>query len=219
MVSDNRTTTTHSILLGLLLITLSAAAWAVPPAPGAVFDDFEDGDVSDWAFFGGNAAGGGGGPADDRPKEGAYYLSTGWGGNGSDSGFYGGFVRNLSDDSQLTLPPDPWFNVWILNQSDATVNAYNLEVTIREDLDGNGWTDGSEDSFQLVTPFSSSSFNDEWVLLSAPVSSFTNLGTGGDGTFDGNLDEVRISSIARSEAWIKLCYENQRKQGKLVTVK
>jgi beta-glucanase (GH16 family) len=178
------------MLLGLLLIMLSSAAWAVPPAPGAVFDDFEDGDTSDWGFFGGNNAGGGGGPADDRPKEGSYYFSTGWGGQGSDSVFYGGAFKNLDNGAQLTLPADPWFNVWVLNQSDATVESYVLEITIREDLNGDGWTDGSEDSFQLVAPFSSSSFNDEWVLLSAPVSSFTDLGTGGDGTFDGNLDEM-----------------------------
>ena len=190
MEPNKSSTPTRSLLLGLLFIMLSSAAWAVPPAPGAVFDDFEDNDTSDWGFFGGNMAGGGGGPLGDRPKEGSFYFSTGWGGEGTASGFYGGAFRNLPNGSQLILPADPWFNVWVLNQSNATVDSYTLEVTIREDLNGDGWTDGLEDSFRLDTTFAITSFDDEWTILSAPVSSFTNLSTGGDGTFDGNLDEM-----------------------------
>ncbi len=182
----------NSLLIGFLCLAMSSTAMAVPPASGAVFDDFEDGDTSDWGFFGGAAAGGGGGPLNDRPKEGAFYFSTGWGGEGSASVFYGGAFKNLPDASQVVMPADPWFNVWVLNQSDATVDSYTLEITIREDLDGNGWTNGVEDSFRLDTTFTSSSFNDEWTLVSAPVSSFNNLFTGGDGTFDGNLDELVI---------------------------
>jgi beta-glucanase (GH16 family) len=121
-----------------------------PPGPSSpslvVFDDFEDGDALDWFFFGGNAAGGGGGVLADRPQEGDYYFSTGWGGQGSASVFYGGFFKNVPEADQLTLPADPWLNVWVLNQSNATVDQYTLEITIREDLDGNGWTNGQEDS-------------------------------------------------------------------------
>jgi hypothetical protein len=160
--------------------------------PISVIDDFEDGDSSDWTFFGGNAAGGGGGVSADRPKEGSFYLSTGWGGNGTASGFYGGAFKNLADNGQIVLPNDPWFNVWILNQSDATIDQYTLEITLREDLNGNGWTNGLEDSFRLDSTFLSSSFNDQWTLISAPVSSFINSFTGGDGSFDGALDEIVI---------------------------
>ena len=108
----------------------------------AVWDDFEDGDSSDWFFFGGNAAGGGGGVLADRPQEGSFYFSTGWGGNGSDSVFYGGAFKNVPEADQHQTPINPWFNVWVLNQSNATVDQYTLEITIREDLDGNGWTNG-----------------------------------------------------------------------------
>jgi beta-glucanase (GH16 family) len=175
-------------LIGVLLITQVTAAGL----PTAIFDDFEDGESSDWFFFGGNNAGGGGGVLADRPKEGSFYMSTGWGGQGSASVFYGGFVKNLDEAAQLPLPSDPWFNVWVLNQSDATVDQYTLEITIREDLDGNGWTEGSEDSFRLDTIFPSSTFNDSWVLVSAPVSNFIDLGTGGDGIFNGDLDELVV---------------------------
>ena len=166
--------------------------YVTPPPPNPVFDDFEDGDASDWGFFSGNAAGGGGGIATDRPAEGAFYFSTGWGGNGSDSGFYGGAFRNVETADQANLPADPWFNVWVLNQSNATVDSYTLEITLREDLDGNGWTSGTEDSIRLDTAFTSADFDDQWTLISAPLSSFMNLNTGGDGTFNGDLDEVVI---------------------------
>jgi beta-glucanase (GH16 family) len=179
-------------LVAGLLMAVPVTAGAVPGAPGAVFDDFEDGDAADWSFFGGAGAGGGGGVLADRPAEGSFYLSTGWGGGGSASVFYGGFFRNLDNASQLTLPADPWFNVWVLNQSDATVDGYTLEITIREDLDGNGWTDGAEDSFRLDTAFSSGAFDDEWTLISAPVSSFADQFTGGDGTFNGAVDEIVV---------------------------
>ena len=177
----------------LTTVTIAPAmSLAVPAAPGSVFDDFEDNSAADWGFFGGSGAGGGGGTLDDRPKEGSYYFSTGWGGNGTASGFYGGAFKNLPNDAQLTLPADPWFNVWVLNQSNATVDQYNLEVTIREDTNGDGWTSGADDSFRLDTTFTSSSFDDEWTILSAPVSSFIDQFTGGDGTFNGNLDELVI---------------------------
>ncbi len=182
-----------AVVLSLLgLLAVSAPALAVPDATGVVIDDFEDGDSSDWGFFGGNAAGGGGGVLADRPYEGGFYFSTGWGGQGTASGFYGGAFKNFPDAAQVTPPADPWFNVWVLNQSDATVDEYTLEITIREDLNGDGWTNGVEDSFRLDTAFASSEFNDEWTLVSAPLSAFSDLFTGGNGTFNGDLDEVVI---------------------------
>ncbi|MDJ0497924.1 MAG: carbohydrate binding domain-containing protein, partial [Acidimicrobiia bacterium] len=170
-------------------------AYNTPPISDApvVIDDFEDGVVSDWGYFGGNDAGGGYGVGTDRPQEGAFYLSTGWGGKGSASGFYGGLFKNLANDAQVAPPLDPWFNVWVLNQSDATVDQYTLEVTIREDLDGNGWSGGGvEESFRLDTVYASSSFDDTWTLLSAPLSGFTRVDGVGDGTFNGNLDEIVV---------------------------
>ena len=143
------------------------------------------------ALFGGNAAGGGGGVLDDHPYEGGYYLSTGWGGEGQ-GGFTVALSKNFDNAAQVVPPADPWFSVWVYNQSNATVDQYTLEITIREDLDGNGWTDGEEDSFRLDTVFTSAEFDDQWTQIIAPLSSFINLFTGGDGTFNGNLDEVVI---------------------------
>ncbi len=179
-------------LAGVWLQPALSSGDVVQAATPIVIDDFEDGDVSDWGYFGGNNAGGAFGVLADRPQEGSFYLSTGWGGEGDASIFYGGMFKNFDNAAQVAPPSDPWFNVWILNQSDATADGYTLELTIREDLDGNGWSDGSEDSFRLDTAFTSSEFDDQWTLVSAPLSSFTNLFTGGDGTFNGDLDEVVI---------------------------
>jgi hypothetical protein len=182
------TTTALTGLIGLILslmLVLSAHA-----TPISIIDDFEDGDASDWGYFGGNAAGGGGGVANDRPKEGSFYLSTGWGGQGTNSGFYGGAFKNFANDQQVVTLSDTWFNVWVLNQSNTTVDQYSLEITIREDLNGDGWTDGLEDSFGLNIDFDAASFDDEWTLFSAPLTSFFNRFTGGDGTFNGSLDEI-----------------------------
>jgi beta-glucanase (GH16 family) len=179
---------TAVLCLSLTPMIASAATSLTP----TVIDDFEDGDASDWGFFGGNNAGGGGGILGDRPREGSFYFSTGWGGDGTASGFYGGAFRNLDNGGQVIPPAEPWFNVWVLNQSDATVDQYTLEITLREDLDGDGWTGGAEDSFRLDTTFTSTEFDDQWVLVSAPLSSFADQFTGGDGVFNGNLDEVVI---------------------------
>ena len=120
------------------------------------------------------------------------YFSTGWGGNGTASGFYGGAFKNLPNASQVVLPADPWFNMWVYQQSDSTVDQYNLELTLREDTNGDGWTDTLEDSIGLDTTFTAADFDDDWTLLSAPLSSFFDRGTGGNGVFDGDVDEFVI---------------------------
>ena len=191
-----RTTALATVLMLLAALFVSvlpaSSSVAVADAEFVVIDDFNRADPVEWGFFGGNNAGGGGGLADDRPYEGSHYLTTGWGGEGTASGFYGGAFRNFPDDEQVTPPDDPWFNVWVRNRPASTVDGYTLELTIREDTDGDGWTDGEEDSFRLDTAFTSADFDDQWRLVSAPVSSMIDLGTGGDGTFDGDLDEVVI---------------------------
>jgi beta-glucanase (GH16 family) len=194
MTTFNRAAFVTIISLILLVFSLTSVVTtrAEAAGPPIVIDDFNDGDTGDWGFFGGNNAGGGGGPLSDRPQEGTHYLSTGWGGEGTASGFYGGMFRNFDDAAQVVPPAEPWFNVWVLNQSNATVDQYTLEITLREDLDGNGWTNGSEDSIRLDATFPASTFDDQWVLVSAPLSSFVDQFTGGDGTFNGNLDEVVV---------------------------
>ena len=166
------------------------------------FDDFEDGDSSDWFFFGGNEAGGGGNASDDRPAAGLFYLDTGWGGAGSGSVFYGGFVKNLENDQQITLPEDPWFSVSYYVESGSTVDQFTLEFTLREDTDGEGYEEGEDDSFRFDLLVDSSTFDDTWKNLLVPISDFTHLTSGGDGIFNGNIDEivVVIAGVVGDEA-------------------
>lgn len=178
-----------AVVMSLFGVT---AAVAAPPPPALVVDDFDDGDTADWSVFGGNAAGGGGGPAADRPHDGDYYLSTGWGGEGTASGFYGGMYKNLANDAQVALPTDPWLSMWVLNQSNATVDEYRLEITVREDTNGDGWVDGTEDSIRYDVTFPSSAFDDQWTLVTSPLSNFVNQNTGGNGVFDGAVDEMVV---------------------------
>lgn len=192
-----------SVLANAGALTLALVLGGFGAAHGQVtFDDFDDGDVSDWIFFGGNAAGGGGGPASDRPARGSGYLDTGWGGAGSESVFYGGFFRNLPEDGQLALPEDPWLSLWILVQTGTTVDRFAVEFTVREDTDGEGYEEGEDDSFQHIVSFEKADADDTWRQISAPLDSFNDLMTGGDGTFDGSVDElvIVISGVEGPEA-------------------
>ena len=97
----NKPWTIFSILLGALLLNFaSAPVQAQTILPTITIDDFEDNDVSEWGSFGGSNGGGGFGVLDDRPQDGAYYLSTGWGGGGA-GGFYGGIFKNFDDASDF----------------------------------------------------------------------------------------------------------------------
>ena len=193
----------NSVLASPGVLTLALLLLGFGAAHGQVtFDDFEDGDTSDWIFFGGNAAGGGGGPASDRPAQGSWYLDTGWGGAGSESVFYGGFFRNLPEDGQLALPDDPWLSLWVLVQTGTNVDRFSVEITVREDTDGEGYEEGEDDSFQHIVSFEQADADDTWRQVSAPLASLNDLQTGGDGTFDGPVDEIVIviSGVEGGEA-------------------
>ncbi len=170
-------------------------AFVEGPPPPVIIDDFNDGDTGDWGFFGGDNAGGGGGPEMDRPFEGSHYFSTGWGAGAPSGGFFGGAFKNFDNAAQVTPPAtDPYLSFWVYNQDNATSEGYTLEITIREDLDGNGW-DGigsSEESFRLDTAFTSADYNNQWVRIAAPLADLTLIDGAGDGAFTGNLDEIVI---------------------------
>ncbi|MFT4605738.1 MAG: beta-glucanase (GH16 family) [Rhodothermales bacterium] len=162
-------------------------AYVEPPSAGTfIFDDFADLTGASWGYFGdaqGTVTTGSG----VNPFMRATYSGVG----GTGGAFYGVMWNNLSDASQVPIPADPWFNIRVRHSSTATtVESYTLEVTVREDADGNGWTTGEEDSHRFDREFDASAFNDEWITISAPLSAFVNLGTGGNGILEIALDEV-----------------------------
>ncbi|MEO1576696.1 MAG: hypothetical protein AAFU65_17245, partial [Pseudomonadota bacterium] len=181
-------------------IMRSAFFGAPGPAAGSVItliDDFEDGDVSDWSFFGNGVDAGGGGEVrgPDAP-EGTVYFHTGWGGAGTASGFYGGAFRNFDNAAQIDIPAvSPHVNFFVRNLplDIPAVDDYTLEITLREDIDGNGYTNGIDDSVVFTLPFNQPDFSTDWSFVSLPLSSGTV--TGGDGSITGQLDEIVLAII------------------------
>ncbi len=158
-----------------------------PPAAGTfVIDDFSDLTGAAWNYFGsaqGMVTAGGG----LDPFMQATFSGTG----GMGDAFYGVMWNNLPDTAQALIPADPWFSVRVRHAgTGTTVDRYAFEITVREDTNGNGWTTGEEDSHRLDTVFDTVAFNDEWISISAPLSAFVDLETGGNGILEGALDEV-----------------------------
>lgn len=171
----------------LALDYLSLTSYVEPPPAGTfVIDDFTDPAGAAWEYFGAAEGMVTSGDSDDP-----YLQATFSGSGGTGEAFYGVMWKNLPDADQAVIPADPWFNVRIRHSSTATtVDRYAFEITLREDTDGDGWTDGAEDSHRYDVFFDQAAFNDEWILVSAPLSAFTNLETGGNGILEGALDEV-----------------------------
>ncbi len=158
-----------------------------------LFEDFEDDDLSGWRYFpGSEGASVKGRTAGKLPVNGDRYFAVLAEGAGSASKFYGGGYINLNNSDQVNIPWEPWINLWVNISSASTVDRFSLELTFREDRDGNGWTNGREDSRKLVLPFAKAQFKDEWMLISKPLSDLIDVGTGGNGYLEGKLDEFVI---------------------------
>ncbi len=106
-------------------------------------------------------------------------CTPGGAGAGSGSMFYGGFVKNLENDQQITLPEDPWSLSYYV-ESGSTVDQVTVEFTLREDTDGEGYEEGEDDSFRFDLLVDSSAFDDTWKHLLVPISYFTHLTTDGE---------------------------------------
>ncbi|NNE71750.1 MAG: T9SS type A sorting domain-containing protein, partial [Rhodothermales bacterium] len=177
----------HADLGSFDLDYITVLAYVEPPPAGTVLvDDFSDPTGAAWSYFGTAS-----GEVTTGNGVNPFMRATFSGAGGSGGGFYGVMWNNLEDTQQAVLPADPWFGIRVRHSSTGTtVDEYTLEITVREDTDGNGWTTGQEDSHRFDTRFDSSSFNDEWLQISAPLTAFTNLGTGGNGILELAIDEV-----------------------------
>jgi hypothetical protein len=109
-----------------------------------------------------------GGSPRTAPYEGNQHLTTGWGGQGTTSGFYGGAFRNFPNDAPTGTAGRPVVqrvgsqSAWLPRST-----RYTLELTIREDTKpapDEAATDGQEDSFRLDTRFTTADFDDQWRL-------------------------------------------------------
>lgn len=171
----------------LALDQIVITPYVEPPAAGTfVIEDFADLTGAAWNYFG-NAEGMVTNDGDTDTFMRATFSGTG----GTGDAFYGVMWNNLPDTEQAVFPADPWFSVRVRHSStETTVAQYAFEITVREDTDGDGWTRDREDSHRLDVVFDQAAFNDEWIQISAPLSSFVDLETGGNGILEGALDEV-----------------------------
>ena len=96
------------------------------------------------------------------------------------------------------LPRNEWRHV-ALSVSGDMVRFY-VDGILEQTIDNNG---------KLVSKLGT---------LKTPVSTPVDLGDHGNGRgpFNGALDEVRFESVARSDDWLKLCFENQKPLQSLV---
>ncbi|MEM1127426.1 MAG: family 16 glycosylhydrolase [Bacteroidota bacterium] len=166
---------------------ITLTAYTEPPAEGTfLVEDFTDQTGAAWNYFGSVE-----GMVTTGDGLNPFLRATFSGSGGAGEAFYGVMWNNFPDDNQVVIPADPWFNVRIRHASAATtVNRYAFEITVREDTNGDGWDDGEEDSHRFDAVFDPRSFNDEWISLSIPLSTFMDLQTGGNGILEGSLDEV-----------------------------
>jgi len=95
----------------LLIVLICAGSMPLDAQDVVVFDDFDDGDWSEWGLFEGNRAESAAEISGAEAEQGSFYLSTVWEGAGSSSVFYGGMFWNLEDTQQLDLPSEPWVNI------------------------------------------------------------------------------------------------------------
>ena len=119
----------------------------------------------------------------------------------------GKVVMNLASPSHMNM--DCWFGG--ANVTGNTTIPMSEWVHVVHAYDGtkaslyvNGVLDHTAGSNDMKIPDTSSFYIGGWNQVS------------GTYDFDGNIDEVRISKVARSADWVKLSYENQRPMQTLV---
>jgi hypothetical protein len=171
-------------LSALATLALLAATAFAPPAAHAqiVFDDFDDGDVSDVFTFSANG-GAGIGVGTTEGAGGAADAALSVGINPADAGAFAGVVitggegvTDISAAEYITFYVRP-----------TTVQAGNLplvlEVNLQEDVDGDGSFDPAvEDEFQAVYSLTPGSDYERVII---PVGTFTDDNTAGAGADDG----------------------------------
>ncbi len=165
----------------VLLLSLAAFAFALAAEAQVVFDNFDDGDVSDVFTFSETGVGIGVGTAEGQDGAPDAALSTGL--NPAETGTFAGIVITGGDGS-VDVSSTNYLSFYF---QPTTVQAGNLpltlEINLHEDSNGNGtYEGGSEDEFQAVYSVQTGS---EYNFVQIPLASFTDDNTTFPGTDDG----------------------------------
>ncbi len=180
-----------------LLVTLFFALLVALPASDAqaqvVFEDFNDGDISDVFTFSETGGGIGVGTTDDRNGTADAALSIGV--NPGDTGSFSGFV--VSGGAGTTDVTGMTHMSFYLRPQ--TVQAANvpvvLEINFHEDINGDGVYDGGlEDEYQAIYQVTT---GEGYTFVQIPVASFTDDNAVFPGASDGfdyaNLFEIVVA--------------------------
>ncbi len=122
---------------------------------------------------------------------------------GAASSFYNLFTDTSQAMDKQKKTEFPWRGTWNDNAWHYFVAQYDANIGLFLYWDGK----------------LSATLGGQGGLLAATTKPFmVGLSESGDQPFHGTVDEIRVSKVARSAAWIQLNYESQKPDSKLVTV-
>jgi hypothetical protein len=110
---------------------------------------------------------------------------------------------------------------WDLASSEVTIGEWVLLTGVHDGTSHTLYVNGERADTLIDYPFASLTRNNQSDLM---LGRFTQLMPSPNGDaeycfFKGKIDEVQISSIARSAEWVRFCYESQKQDSKLITFK
>jgi len=134
------------------------------------------------------------------------------------------YLKMMTNDSLKTLT---WENVeyhgmvgWQITENPATARTWKYVVGVRNGTDQRIYVDGVlADSIPRTIAGTIARNTSEDFSIGAYLRFINYLTPEGYCYFNGKIDEVRVSGRARSQGWIKLCYENQSAADALVQFK
>lgn len=105
---------------------------------------------------------------------------------------------------------------WQLSESPVSVKTWKYLTGVREGDQQFLYIDGQLVESAIKPNYDTASRNTSEDVTIGRFQSSVKFENEGFCLFDGKIDEVRISSVARSADWIKLCFMNQREDDRLV---
>ena len=170
----------------LRLFSAAALLAALSLAPSAsaqvVFDDFDDGDVTNVnAFFGGDMVGAGVGPTDGQDGQADAGLNL-----GVDPGNGGGFAgASVESAGAVDASAAEFLTFYVRPTLDAANLPLSLQVVLQEDTDGDGaYNNAVDDEFFAGVELSLDG-NATWQLVEIPLDRFIDRNFVAPGANDG----------------------------------
>ena len=108
---------------------------------------------------------------------------------------------------------------WEITETPATIKSWKYLTGIRDGDKQYFYIDGQLATSTIKPNYDTTSRNNSDDVTIGRFQNYVKYENEGFCFFDGKIDEVRISNVARSADWIKLCFMNQRGDDKLLGFK